>query len=172
MKGNKIIRFILGFIILVFIGFMIFFGINLFSKPETLALAMKTTCEITAENKNDTVLEKQRIGFAISVENKNEIICKCLGITFFLLAFLIIFFLFSDLLNESIKFSKIDLLSKEYKKTLKKLKTHTQTNVCINVHIDKEFKTEHLDKIKEIITSNYKDYTDLYKYYANAITEV
>lgn len=172
MKGNKIIRFILGFIILVFIGFMIFFGVNLFSKPETLVSAMKTTCEITAEDKNNTDLEKQRIGFAISVENKNEIICKCLGITFFLLAFLIIFLLFLDLLNESIKFSKIDLLSKEYKKTLKKLKTQTQTNVCINVHIDKEFKTEYLDKIKEIITSNHKDYTDLYKYYANAISEV
>ncbi len=172
MKENKIIKFILGFIILVFISFMILFGINLFSKPEILTSSMKSTYEIAAEDKNNTDSENQRIVFAINTENNNGVICKYIGITFFLLAFLISFLLFSDLLNENIKFSKIDLLSKEYKKTLEKLKTQSRTNVCINVNIDERFKTEHLDRLKDIITSNHNDCTDLYKYYANAITEV
>lgn len=172
MKGNTIIKIILGLTILALIGFIVFFAINLFSKPETLASSMKSTYEITTEDKNNTDSENQKIVFAINTENKNEIVCKSIGIAFFLLAFFILFLLFSDLLNESIKFSKIDLLSEEYKKNLEKLKTQPQSNVCINVNIDKEFKTKHLDKLKEIITSSHNDCTDLYKYYANAITEV
>lgn len=54
------------------------------------------------------------------------------------------------------------------KKTLEKIKAQTQSNTYIN--IDKEAKIS--DILKDIKTSNNSDCTDLYKYYANAITEV
>lgn len=123
MKKNTVIKFILGFVILFLIGLIIFFAINLFSGSETLSSTMKSNYEIIFEDKNNTDLGNQRMVFAMNTENKNEIVCKCIGISCFLLAFLILFLLFLDLSNESIKFSKIDLLSKNYEKNTRKNKS-------------------------------------------------
>lgn len=169
MKERKIIRIFLGFIIFICIVFVVLVGITLF-KAKTISSTSKNTCVINNESKISVNLENKKITLSLTdkIKNHDRNTYKYIGVACFLLAFVILLFLFYDLLKESIKFSKIDLLSKNYVKTLEKINTQTQSNIYIN--IDKEAKIS--DNLNEIKTSNYKDCTDLYKYYANAITEV
>lgn len=169
MKERKFIRIFLGFIIFLCIVFVVLVGITLF-KAKTIPSTSKNTCVINNGSKISVNLENKKITLSLTgkIKNYDKNTYKCIGIACFLLAAVILLFLLYDLIKESIKFSKIDLLSKNYEKTLEKIRTQTQPNIYIN--IDKEAKIS--DNLNEIKTSNYKDCTDLYKYYANAITEV